>query len=112
MKLLLDENLPRKLKRDLMEHDVYHVADMKWQGKKNGQLLTAMLEEDFDVLITIDQNLSYQQNFNKYPITVLVLLAKSNSYPQLKPLASLILEKLEELNLPKGAIEIGFNKHN
>ncbi len=78
MKLLLDENIPRKLKRDLNEHEVYHVIDKGWQGKKNGQLLALMLKDGFDTLITIDKNLKYQQNFKKYPIPVLVLAASDN----------------------------------
>ena len=75
MKLLLDENLPKKLKRDLTIHEVYHVSDKGWQGKKNGELLALMLAEGFDALITIDKNLKFQQNFSKYPIPVLVLAA-------------------------------------
>jgi predicted nuclease of predicted toxin-antitoxin system len=70
MKLLLDENLPKRLKRDLVNHDVFHISDKKWQGLKNGELLKKLMAENFDALITIDKNLSHQQNFNKYPISI------------------------------------------
>ena len=106
MKLLLDENIPRKLKRDLNEHEVYHVSDKGWQGKKNGQLLALMLEDEFDALITIDKNLKYQQNFKKYPIPVLVLAASDNTYLTLQPFAKEILKILGLTKLNAGAIEI------
>lgn len=106
MKLLLDENIPRKLKRDLILHDVYHVSDKGWQGKKNGQLLGLMLADGFDALITIDKNLKYQQNFIKYPIPVLVLAASDNTYLTLQPYAVEILHTLASKKLTAGAIEI------
>ncbi len=106
MKLLLDENIPRKLKRDLNVHEVYHVSDKGWQGKKNGQLLALMLEDGFDALITIDKNLKYQQNFKKYPIPVLVLAASDNTYLTLQPFAKQILNTLTSTKLNSGAIEI------
>ena len=68
MKLLLDENLPKRLKKDFPEHEVYTVRDKGWNGKTNGALLALMLEDGFDVLLTFDKNLQHQQNFDKYPI--------------------------------------------
>jgi len=84
MKLLLDENLPKRLKSELPNHHVFTVADMNWNGKKNGELLTLLLENNFDAFITFDKNLQYQQNFNKYKLPVLVLNAKDNTYNTLK----------------------------
>jgi len=80
MKLLLDENLPKRLKRDFPEHKIYTVRDKKWNGKSNGELLKLMLADEFDVLITFDKNLRYQQNFKTYSIPVFVLNANDNSY--------------------------------
>ena len=60
MKLLLDENLPKRLKADYPNHEVYTVRDMNWNGKKNGELMQLMLENSFDALITFDKNLQYQ----------------------------------------------------
>lgn len=84
MKLLLDENLPRKLKGDLSSHEVYTVRDMLWDGKENGELLSLMLANGFDALISGDKNIPFQQNFMKYPIPVLVLDAPDNTYATLQ----------------------------
>jgi predicted nuclease of predicted toxin-antitoxin system len=105
MKLLLDENLPKKLKLDFADHEIYTVSDKKWNSKKNGELLKLMLKEAFDVLFTFDKNLQYQQNFEKYPITVIVLNAEDNAYITLKELVPQIREILSK-ELPKGPIEI------
>jgi hypothetical protein len=51
MRLLLDENLPKKLKADFPNHEVFTVAEMQWAGKKNGELLKLMLENDFGALL-------------------------------------------------------------
>jgi predicted nuclease of predicted toxin-antitoxin system len=105
MKLLLDENLPKRLKQDLPEHEVHTVADKRWNGKKNGELLQLMLEEGFDALVTFDKNLQYQQNFGKYPIAVLVLNAEDNTYLSLKELVPQV-KSLLDFPLPPGPTEI------
>ncbi len=86
MRLLLDENLPKRLKIDLSEHEIYTVADKNWAGVTNGKLLELLIENKFDVLLTFDKNLQYQQNFIKYTIAVFVLNAPDNSYATLKNL--------------------------
>ena len=88
MKLFLDENLPKKLKRDLSEFEVYTVHELGWSGISNGKLLQKMLEQNFDVLITFNKNLHYQQNFEKYTLSVLVLNAEDNTYKTLSNLIS------------------------
>lgn len=80
MKLLLDENLPKKLKYRLSGHTTSTVFEMGWAGKSNGGLLHLMIENSFDVLLTFDKNLQYQQNFEKYSIPVIVLDAPDNTY--------------------------------
>jgi hypothetical protein len=65
MKLLLDENLPKKLKADFTGHQIFTLRDKGWLGIKNGQLLQLMLADSFDALLTFDKNLQYQQNFKK-----------------------------------------------
>ena len=62
MRLLLDECVPRPLKRDLVGHDVHHVVDMGWSSKRNGELLQLMVADGFDALLTVDQSLEFQQN--------------------------------------------------
>lgn len=107
MKLLIDENLPKRLKIHFPEHEIYTVHEMGWSSKKNGELLLLMMEEKFDVLLTFDKNLQYQQNFVKYPIAVFVLNAKENTYSTLKPLIPLVNKKLNKYLKP-GPIEIKF----
>jgi len=105
MKLLLDENLPKRLKADFSGHNIYTVRDKGWNGKKNGELLTLMLADGFEVLITFDKNLQYQQNFKKYSIPVLVLNATDNSYLTLQQLVPAINEVLSK-PLNAGIVEI------
>jgi len=72
MRLLLDECVPRPLKRDIIGHDVRHVVDMGWSSKRNGELLQLMLAEHFEALLTVDQNLEFQQNVRVSGVGVIV----------------------------------------
>jgi predicted nuclease of predicted toxin-antitoxin system len=105
MKLLLDENLPKKLKIHFPEHEVFTVRDMAWNGKKNGELMQLMVENKFDALITFDKNLQFQQNFKKYVLPVLVLNAPDNTYKTLVGLTNKINVTLQA-KLESGTIEI------
>ena len=105
MKLLIDENLPKLLKTDFIAYDIFTVADMGWNSKKNGELLKLMLSEGFEVLLTFDKNLQYQQNFAKYPICVLVLNAEYNTYQTLKSLIPAIHKHLNT-KIKSGPTEI------
>ena len=106
MRLLLDENLPKRLKSDFPEHEIFTVRDKGWNGIKNGQLLDLLLENGFDALFTFDKNLSYQQNFSKYTITVFVLNAPINSYIELTKLSSQIRGHLNNTPLLQGPVII------
>jgi len=106
MRLLLDENLPKKLKQDFVEHDIFTIREMQWQGITNGKLLSLLLENKFDALLTFDKNLEFQQNFLKYPITVFVLHASINSYIELSKLSDQIHKVLNHPPLRIGAIVI------
>lgn len=108
MKLLLDENLPKRMKTDFPEHSVYTVSDLGWNGKTNGELLKLMTEQQFEALITFDKNLQYQQNLFKYPIPVIVLNASDNTYLTLSSLVPKIKMVLKR-DLGIGVIEI--NNH-
>ena len=105
MKVLLDENLPKRLKKDFPEHEIYTVRDRGWNGIGNGELLRLMISEDFDVLITFDKNLQHQQNFQKYSLPVLVLNAQDNTYTGLQLLVPKIRSALSQTLAP-GALEI------
>jgi hypothetical protein len=86
LKLLLDECIDRKLAREFVGYEVNTVPHMGWAGVKNGQLL-ALAETEFDVFITVDRNLSFQQTLSQFNIAVIVLKAPSNRLADLKPLA-------------------------
>ena len=62
MRLLLDECVPRPLKRELPGHDVHTVVEMGWSSKRNGELLRLMLADRFEAFLTVDQNIEFQQN--------------------------------------------------
>jgi len=105
MLLLLDENLPKRLKKDFQGHLVLTIRDKGWAGKSNGELLKLMLADKFDALITFDKNLQYQQNFKQYTLAVIVLNADDNSYQTLKNLVPAVLNYLDE-GITPGAKEI------
>ena len=86
MKVLLDECVDRRLKSRLPGHDVYTVTNMHWNGLKNGLLMSAAIGEKFDMLLTIDKNLEFQQNLKKYDIIVAVFEVKQNSVKLFEPL--------------------------
>jgi len=78
MKVLLDENLPIKLKSSIAsKHDVLTVHEMNWSGTKNGKLLELLISHDFEVFITGDQNIKYQQNLSNYKLTIIILNSTS-----------------------------------
>jgi hypothetical protein len=102
VKLLLDECIDRRLAKDLAGHEVKTVPQMGWSGIKNGELLT-LAEKEFEVFITVDRNLSFQQNLPKFGIAVLILYAPSNRLADLRPLSPKILSLLPTLK--KGEAE-------
>jgi hypothetical protein len=106
MLLLLDENLPKRLKLDFWEHEIYTVRDKQWNGIKNGELLKLLVKNSFDALLTYDKNLQHQQNFSKCTITVFVLTAKINRYIELTKLTSKVKEHLNARHMPAGSVII------
>ncbi len=96
MRLLLDENVPRKLTLDLKDYQVTTVPEMGWSGIKNGELLKRLIEENIDCFITADKNIEFQQNFAKYPIPVIVIKVRRITYPNIKTIVPEILKLLEE----------------
>ena len=96
MKLLLDECVTRFVKRDLPGHEVHTVEEAGFKGLENGDLLR-VATGTYDALITVDQNLSYQQNVAGLDLAILVLAAKRNSYARLKPLLPRALNVLKTI---------------
>lgn len=91
MRVLLDECLPRRLKIELVGHDVKTAPEMGWASKKNGELL-ALAAVEFDIFLTSDRNLSHQQNLSAFGIAIIVLVAASNRIDDLRPLVPRVLE--------------------
>lgn len=104
MRVLLDENIDRLLK-DLFadDFDVWTVHDKGWDGLKNGVLLKAA-EQEFDVFVTMDRNLEFQQNLSQVELAIVVLRSPSNAYPIVAPLIPKVNEVLRD-------IQVGELKH-
>ena len=96
MRLLLDESLPRGLKNLHGSHEVSTVQEQGWAGTTNGELLK-LAEEAFEVFVTADQNLEYQQNLEGYELRIVVLAARSTRVADLEPLIPALLETLAEV---------------
>ena len=107
MRVLLDECVPRKLKRELTEHQVVSVTERGWSGIENGELL-ALAEAEFDVFLTVDQNIQYQQNLKASTIAIILLSARNN---RLKTLLPLMPEVRDALTKMKGGDFISLAAH-
>ena len=97
MRILLDKCVPRRFRRELPEHEVRTVPEMGWASVKNGALLAAASGK-FDVLITTDQRLSYQQDVAAFAIAVVILGARRNKLEALLPLVPELRNVLKEVN--------------
>ena len=93
MRILLDEDLPRRLASLLVGHNVSTVQRSGWTGIKNGKLL-GLAAAEFNVFLTMDRNLEFQQNLATLPIAVLVVAAVSNRMEHLVPMVPGILKEL------------------
>lgn len=93
MRILLDENLDWRLRRDLPGHEVESVPLIGWAGLKNGVLLTEA-EKRFDVLVTMDSNMVHQQNLVGFHIAIIALQARSNRLADTRPLVLKVLAVL------------------
>jgi hypothetical protein len=94
LKVLLDECIDWRLGRDIVGHEVRTARQMGWSAIKNGELLE-LATRDFDVFITVDRNLAFQQNLGSFSIAVLVLRAKSNRLADLRPLIPNLLAAIK-----------------
>ncbi len=94
MRLLLDENLPHKLRQHLPGHEVFTTAYMGWGGIRNGELLARAAAAGFDVLITIDAGIEYEQNLVDLPCSVVIIRAESNAFEHIEPHLGTLLSRL------------------
>ena len=101
MKVFIDECIDWRLSRDIVGHEVKTARQMGWSTIKNGEIL-ALAAMDFDVFVTVDRNLSFQQNLPAFTIAVIVLRAVSNRLADLKPLVPALLASIP--TAPRGGV--------
>ena len=101
MKILIDEQLPVKIKYRFADtnYDVHTVRDMNWTGQKNGDLIKLMRAENFAVLLTNDKNLYYQQKMAALKICIVNINSKTNRYQDVLELLGAVKETLKEVEL-------------
>jgi predicted nuclease of predicted toxin-antitoxin system len=107
MRILIDECAPRALKKHLINqgHESRTLQEAGWSGKENGELLS-LAEATFDVLVTVDTNLQYQQNLTRRKIAIVVVQSSSNRLEHLRqhfPALVLALEKIR----PGEIVQVG-----
>ena len=105
MKLLFDQGTPVPLRDQLPHHTVETAYERGWSNLKNGDLLAHAEADEFDALITTDQNLPFQQNLTGRKISVVVLL--TTSWPRIKNHITLVVQAIDNLQ-PGSYEEISF----
>lgn len=96
MRVLLDECIPKQLKRDFGGHFALTVGEAGWAGVKNGELLRKA-DASFDVFVTLDSSLPFQQNLSSMKIRIVLMRSRSNEVEDLRPLMPKLLDVLVEL---------------
>lgn len=97
MRILLDECVDARLRRELPGHEVQTVPRAGWAGIGNGKLLALVAASGkFDVFLTVDKNLPHQQQLNLLPFAVVILRAVSNSFEDTRPLIPEFLRRLDK----------------
>lgn len=106
MKVLLDECVPQSLCRSFTEHECKGARRAGFGGKKNGQLLQLAEEAGFQVLVTVDKNIPYQQNLRGRSIALLIIDVKSNRVKGLRTHAKACLDALKSIR-PGQVVRVG-----
>ncbi|HXF04724.1 MAG TPA: DUF5615 family PIN-like protein [Blastocatellia bacterium] len=102
MKILFDHCVAKPLKKEFPHHEIKTVREMGWQALKNGELLDQAQEAGFEVLLTVDQNLRYQQNLQGRSIAVVVMVAGGITLEDLRPLVPVVERTL--VNVQPGQV--------
>ena len=97
MRILLDECIDERLRNFLTGHDCKTARYAGLAGLKNGDLLAAAETAGYDVFLTVDQGIEYEQNLTGCSIAIVILRAKSNRLKDLLPLASACLARIESI---------------
>ena len=96
MKISLDECVDQRFRKELIGHEVITAQEAGWAGKKNGELL-ALAATGYQIFITVDRNLYFQQNLPKLQIAVLILAAHSNRLSDLRLLTEEVIKTIPTL---------------
>jgi len=94
VKILFDHCVPRPLRRELLGHETKTAREMRWEGLKNGKLLGEAQVAGFDVFLTVDQNIRYQQNRQGHAIAVVVMITNGITVEDLRLLLPAVEETL------------------
>ncbi|MEZ5971060.1 MAG: hypothetical protein R3C31_04560 [Hyphomonadaceae bacterium] len=103
MKVLFDQGTPAPLRKALSAHDVKIAFDCGWDELENGALLSAAEAEGYEVLVTTDQNLRYQQNLEARRIAIVVI--STTNWPRIRPYCDLVRDALNGIS-PGAFVEI------
>ena len=102
MKILPDENLPTKVKYDFGEgFEIFIVRDVEWPGKNNGEFLGLAVFNAFDIFLTLDKNLRFQQSIQNFDLKFIILLAIDNKHQTLQPYIDKVKVLLNSGDIPK-----------
>ncbi|MGA2430734.1 MAG: DUF5615 family PIN-like protein [Candidatus Acidiferrum sp.] len=106
MKILLDECVPRKLKRALAQHTCQTVPEAGFAGRRNGEFLALAEQAGFDVFLTLDKGIEYEQNLGQRKIAIVVFLSKSSRLADLLTLVPAFTVALSSV-LPGQLLKLG-----
>lgn len=106
MKILLDQHIPHTLRHELPGHVVITAWYAKLSDYENGRLLAEAARQGFDVLVTTDRGMEYEQNQSALPIAVVILRVESNAIESLRPLLPDLLQRLSTLR-PRTLVKVG-----
>lgn len=106
MRVLFDQGTPAPLRRNLAGHTVATAYEMGWSAMANGELLAAA-EARFDVVVTTDQNLGYQQNLQGRRLAIVVL--PTTSWPLIREFAAEVVAAIDSLQ-PGDFVEVVFSR--
>ena len=98
MLLLLDENIGVEIQQMLFGYETKSIRDMGWLGKQNGELMRLIAENDFDIFISTDKNLPFQQNLSKLTYGLWILDTPKNDVNTLKLFVPIVIAEIENLN--------------
>lgn len=98
MKILADECLPIRIKNVFSDFNLSTVNELGWSGLKNGELLNKAINENFEIFLTVDQKIIYQQNISNYSIAFVIISVKQNKLEEIIQLKDLLAQCFQKVN--------------